>query len=55
MRRLASHTSALSSLKRSTKPKPQILRAKVEEKKGRGIKEESTLDEEYKLDIMKLE
>lgn len=55
MRRLASHTSALSSLKRSTKPKPQILRARGEEKKGRDIKEESTLDEEYKLDVMKLE
>lgn len=54
MRRLASHTSALSSLKRSTKPRPQILRARGEEKKER-VKEESTLNEEYKLDVMKLE
>lgn len=55
MRRLASHTSALSSLKRSTKPKPQILRAKVKERKERVVEEESTLNEEYKLDVMKLD
>lgn len=54
MRRLASHTSALSSLKRSTKPRLQILRARGGEKKER-VKEESTLNEEYKLDVMKLE
>lgn len=54
MRKLASHTSALSSLKHNSKPKLQVLRAK---KKEREVKEnqDTTLDEEYKLDIMKLD